>query len=172
MKSRGVRSDLNMKLHLFKKSFIYKYMALHHYYWITTGIKIIPDIPHLSPELTQTFPVYAQTSPDMVTHECPGYSPTPTEVYPVYADYPLKYPGKPMSALRKPWHSLMVIPDCPNFPLTLPDGPLYPLTSPEVWRCLSGHRNICFIIRKERKCYKKCELSTKVYQTYQRVDKP
>ena len=47
----------------------------------------IPDIPKLSPKLTQIFPVYTQTSP---------------EVYLVYPDYPLRCPEKPMSALRTP----------------------------------------------------------------------
>ena len=46
--------------------------------------------------------------PLTVTPECPGYSLTSTEVYPVYPDYPLKYPEKPMSALRTLWHSLTV----------------------------------------------------------------
>ena len=93
------------------------------FYTYTTGMdfpwdySIIPDIPQLSPELTQTFPVYTQTSPDG-NPWMPGLF---TDIH---------------------WGPELT----PDIPWRSPDGPIYPLTSPEVGRCLSGYRNIIFVL--------------------------
>ena len=133
----------------------------------TTGMyfhwdySIIPDIPQLSPEFTQSFPVYTQTSPDG-NPWTPGLLP---DIHWGIPSLPWLHPEIPWETHVNPEDTL-TFPDGhpwwpelpPDIPWRPPDGPLYPLTSPEVWRCLSGLRNICFIIRKDRKCHKKCDI--------------
>ena len=86
-----------------------------------------------SPSYPLNLPRHSLSTPRhplMVTPECPDNSLTSPEVYPVYPDYPLRCPEKPMSALRTPWHPLMVIPDGPNYPLSFPEGHLRSLKTP------------------------------------------
>ena len=107
----------NLKLHIFRcrgccvrvlqyKTYktVRRYMAGIDFPWVYC---IIPDIPQLCLELTQTFPVYTQTSPDC-NHWMPGLFPNIHWVIPSLPWLPLIYGEKPISALRTPCHSLMV----------------------------------------------------------------
>ena len=106
---------------------------------IITGIdfpwdySIIPDIPQSSPELTQTFRVYIQTSPD-VNPWMPGLFPNihwgipslhwlPPEILwetHVSPEDTLTFPD------GHPWWPELP----PDIPWRSPDGSIYPMTSP------------------------------------------
>ena len=121
---------------------------------------IILDIPSYPLNLPR-HSLPTSRHPLVVTDECPGYSLRSTEGYQMYPEYSLKYPDKSMSALRTPWHSLMVNPDGPNYLLEFPDGHLMDLyTHWHLLRCEYAFPDteIFVLSRGKRNCHKKCDI--------------
>ena len=130
----------NLKLHIFRGrdccvrvlpyKTVRRYMTRIDFPW---DYSIIPDIPQLCLELTQTFPVYIQTSPD-VNHWMPG----------LFPDIHWGIPSLPWLPPDIRWEThfrtedTLPFPDGhswwpelpPDIPWRSPDGPIYPPTTP------------------------------------------